>query len=83
MIEEYALVALTRDIEFHDAQLGSRQLQLGDVGTVVHCYEKGEAYEVEFVAGNGRTLALLTLTPSDIKTISGNRILHIRELNSD
>jgi hypothetical protein len=75
MIQEHDLVALTQDIELH-------HLQHGDVGTVVHCYEDGAAYEVEFVTAEGKTLAVLTLTPADIKPFAGTQILHIRELTS-
>jgi hypothetical protein len=36
----------------------------GDIGTVVHVHGKGEAFEVEFVALDGETIAILTL-PAD------------------
>jgi hypothetical protein len=55
-------------------------LKSGDVGTVVHCYGQGEAFEVEFVAASGKTVAVLTLTPADIRPLSGREILHVREL---
>jgi hypothetical protein len=55
-------------------------LKSGDVGTVVHCYGQGEAFEVEFVAASGETVAVLTLTPADIRPLSGREILHVREL---
>jgi hypothetical protein len=67
------LVVLTRDVE----EFG---LKSGDVGTVVHCYGQGEAFEVEFVAASGETVAVLTLMPADIRPLSGREILHVREL---
>ena len=72
-MQELNLVVLTRDVE----EFG---LKSGDVGTVVHCYGQGEAFEVEFVAASGETVAVLTLTPADIRPLSGREILHVREL---
>ena len=58
-INELDVVALTHDIEEHG-------LQKGRHGAVVLVYSDGEAYEVEFVAENGYTDALLTLTSDDV-----------------
>ena len=73
MIQELDTVVLTRDIPEHD-------LQAGDIGAVVHVYCKHAAYEVEFVTGEGETLAVLTLTDSDIRIMRQREILHAREL---
>lgn len=73
MIQELDLVVLMRSIE-------GKGLQLGDVGTVVHCYEDSQAYEVEFMDGDGDTLAVLTLASSDIRSQIGGEILHVREV---
>lgn len=67
------LVALERDIDEHG-------LKRGDVGTVVHRYSGGEAFEVEFVTVDGQTVAVVTLTNSDIRPLKPNEILHVREL---
>lgn len=64
MFEELATVALTHDIEKYS-------LKNGDIGTVVHSYRRGDAFEVEFVTGEGKTIALLTLTKEDIRPIDG------------
>lgn len=72
-MQELDLVVLMQDVE----EFG---LKSGDVGTVVHCYGQGEAFEVEFVAASGETVAVLTLTPADIRPLSGREILHVREL---
>jgi hypothetical protein len=55
-------------------------LVAGDVGTIVHVHGAGEAYEVEFVAADGRTLALMTLGASEVEPVSGAQILHVRKL---
>jgi len=67
------LVALERDIDEHG-------LKRGDVGTIVHCYSSGEAFEVEFVTVDGQTIAVVTLTSADIRPLKSNEILHVREL---
>lgn len=50
--------------------MSSTTLQEGATGTIVAVYENdstSHAYEVEFVAPDGSTLGLLTLTESDIE----------------
>jgi hypothetical protein len=74
-INELKTVVLVKDIEDHD-------LKRGDVGAVVHCYPEGAAYEVEFVTAEGKTVALLTLTISDIRPMRKKEILHVREVTS-
>lgn len=61
MFEELEVVELTHDIK-------ERRLKEGERGTIVEIYNDGEAYEVEFVTPNGRTIALLTLMPTDIRS---------------
>lgn len=73
MIDELDLVVLTHDI-------AERGLQRGDVGTVVHRYADGQAFEVEFVTAEGATVAVLTLGPGDLRAVGGREILHMRDL---
>ncbi len=75
MIHELDTVVLTHDIPGHG-------LKMGDVGAVVHEYAEGKAYEVEFVTAEGKTVAVLTLTPEDIRPMRKGGILHARELAS-
>lgn len=74
MIKELDTVVLTHDIAAHG-------LVTGDIGVVVHSYADGEAYEVEFVTAEGRTIAVLTLTPSDVRLMKSREILHVREVD--
>jgi hypothetical protein len=74
-ISEHSVIVLTRDIP----DLG---LKAGDVGVVVHEYAKGKAYEVEFVTGSGRTLAVETLDPKDLRPVGDSEILHIRNVTA-
>ncbi len=72
MIDDLDTVVLTHDINEYD-------LKQGDVGTVVHLYSDGEAFEVEFVTAEGKTVALITLAHTDIRHIGNKEILHVRE----
>ncbi len=74
MIPEHSLVVLTRNIP-------EKSLLAGDVGTVVHVYPKGAAYEVEFATGLGRTIGVLTLKPQDVRMIAAE-ILHVRSVGA-
>jgi len=72
MIRELDTVVLTHDIQ----ESGLKQ---GDVGAVVHSYEDGAAFEVEFVTAQGKTVALLMLTTIDIRLMNDREILHVRK----
>jgi hypothetical protein len=74
MIREHDTVVLTRDIP-------EQSLLAGDVGAVVSVYERGRAFEVEFVAGDGRTIAVLTLKPGDVRAVNEAEILHVRAIS--
>lgn len=73
MIKELDSVVLKHDI-------GKYGLKKGDIGAVVHCYANGNAFEVEFLTAEGRTLAVITLTFADIRLMSNKEILHVREI---
>jgi hypothetical protein len=73
MIQELDTVVLAHNID----QYGLKQ---DDIGAVVHRYKNGEAFEVEFVTGEGETIAVLTLTQADIRPMRRQEILHVREL---
>jgi len=55
-------------------------LEEGDVGTVVHRYRDGEAVEVEFITGEGETIAVATLEAGEVRPMQRREILHAREL---
>jgi len=73
-IEELDHVVLQRDVP-------ERGLCHGDVGVVVHRYSDGQAYEVEFMTGDGSTIAVLTLSDEDVRPVGGREILHTREVS--
>jgi len=73
MIKEHDRVVLRKEIP-------DQGLKTGDVGTVVHVYKKGEAFEVEFVTLDGETVAIATLVASQIRPVQRKEITHARLL---
>jgi hypothetical protein len=73
MIKEHDRVLLTGD-------LPRDGLKAGDVGTVVHIHTGGEAMEVEFVALDGETVAVVTAAASDVRPIRRREIPHARPI---
>ena len=55
-------------------------LEAGDVGTVVHVYDDGSAYEVEFTTLDGRTAAVVTVEATDVRPVTRDEITHARTL---
>ena len=72
-LNELDIVVLASSIPEHG-------LEPGDVGTVVHVYRDGVAVEVEFVTGEGDTVAVLTLALRDVRLMQRREILHVREM---
>jgi hypothetical protein len=73
VIKELDTVALTCD-------LPEQGLRRDHLGAVVLVYNDGEAYEVEFVALDGKTIALLTLPADVVRPIRAREIAHGREV---
>ena len=73
MIRELDTAVLAHDLEAYG-------LTQGDAGAVVHCYKDGGTFEVEFVTGEGTTIAVLTLFQHDIRPMYAWEILHVRAL---
>ena len=62
------------------ASLPGHGLKPGDVGTVVHLYEDGLAYEMEFVALDAHTAAVTTVDASQVRPVTRDEITHARSL---
>jgi len=60
--------------------LPAEGLEAGDVGTVVHVYGDGKAYEVEFVTLDGHTAAVVTLEAGQVRPVTRREMTHAREL---
>jgi hypothetical protein len=50
------------------------------VGTVVHIHPHAAAYEVEFMTLTGKTVAVVTVLPSQLRPVSQRDLTHVREL---
>jgi len=55
-------------------------LEAGDVGTVVHVYRDGLAYEVEFTTLDGKTAAVVTVEAAQVRSVGRREITHAREM---
>ena len=75
MIKEHDRVVLKRGIS-------EEGLRAGDVGTVVHVYKKGEAFEVEFLTLHGETVAITTLDAFQVRPVQKREITHARLLRA-
>jgi hypothetical protein len=73
MIAEHERVVLTTNIP-------AEGLESGDVGTVVHIYKDGLAYEVEFTTLDGKTAAVATLEATQVRPVGNREITHARQL---
>jgi hypothetical protein len=51
------------------ASVPAEGLEAGDVGTVVHTYEDGKAFEVEFTTLEGATAAVVTVEASAVRPV--------------
>ncbi len=57
-------------------------IEAGDVGTVIHVYKDGKAYEVEFLTLGGQTAAVATLEDSQVRPVNNREITHARQMAS-
>ena len=73
MIKEHNRVVLKTPVP-------SVGLESGDVGTVVHVYRDGGAYEVEFTTLEGKTAAVVTVEASQVRAVGKREITHARAL---
>lgn len=66
-------IVLKRDV----AEAG---LRAGDLGAIVEVLDDADCFEVEFVAASGRTQALVTLSPDDIRHVNDSDLIAVRPL---
>lgn len=75
MIKEHDRIVLKTGVP-------AKGLEAGDVGTIVHIYRDGAAYEVEFTTLNGDTAAVVTVEASQVRPVHEREITHARELQT-
>jgi hypothetical protein len=68
------VVVLRHDVPAHG-------LRRGDLGAVVEIYGP-DAIAVEFVAASGRTQALATLRPEDLRPVGDDDLVAVRPVGS-
>ena len=68
------VVVLTRD-------LPTDGLRAGDLGSVVERYGP-DSLGVEFVAASGRTQALVTLRPADLRAVADGDLVAVRPVHT-
>ncbi len=73
MIKEHDRIVLKTD-------LPADGLEAGDVGTVVHLYADGAAYEVEFTTLDGNMAAVVTVAAAQVRPVQKREITHAWEL---
>jgi hypothetical protein len=64
------VVVLARDLE-------AEGLRRGDLGAVVEIHGP-QSFMVEFVAASGRTQALVTLAPGDVRAVADDDLVAVR-----
>jgi hypothetical protein len=75
MIAELDSVALTVNLPEHG-------LAAGDVGAVVHVYEGGAQFMVEFTTFTGSTVAVTKVTGAQIRPLLRDEIHHARKMQT-
>jgi hypothetical protein len=75
MLNQLQTVVLTADLPEHG-------LKAGDLGTVVLVHTQG-GYEVEFMTLDGETMAVLSLSPDQVRPVARREIAHARLVTSE
>ncbi len=75
MINELKTVILTTDLPDHG-------LKAGDLGTVVLVHTHG-GYEVEFMTLDGETVAVVSLSPDQVRAVGHREIAHARSVATE
>ena len=72
-MEEHDQVVVIED-------LAGLPVRAGDIGTVVHVYQSGKAYEVEFISLTGTTVGVVTLAANKVRATHDGEIANARLL---
>ena len=75
MIRQLETVVLTTDLDEHG-------LKAGDLGTVVLVHTHG-GYEVEFMTLGGETVAVVSLSPDQVRAVHHREIANARLVTSE
>ena len=72
-MKELDSVVLTLDLPEHG-------LKEGDIGTIVLVHNGGAGYEVEFIALDGETVAVISLPAEEVRSVARREIPHARQI---
>jgi Domain of unknown function (DUF4926) len=75
MPNELETVVLTADLPAHG-------LKVGDLGTVVLVHKHG-GYEVEFMTLDGETVAVVSLSPDQVRPVGCREIAYARSVTTE
>ncbi|MDP1931337.1 MAG: DUF4926 domain-containing protein [Gammaproteobacteria bacterium] len=73
LIKEHDRIVLTKDVP-------EAKLARSDVGVVIHVHGNDKAYEIEFVALDGETMAVVTLDHDHVRRVESHEISHARRV---
>ena len=73
MIRELDQIVLKEDLPKYG-------LKAGDIGTVVLAHQNSKGYEVEFVALDGETLAVVSVFANQLRTVAKREIARVRHI---
>ena len=80
MIAELDTVVLAHDLPEYGLTQGDVGVVVHVYADVVHVYADDAAYEVEFVTGQGATVAVITLETESVRSMGQREILHVRDM---
>ena len=63
--------------------LSDQSLEAGDVGTIVHVYKNGEAFEIEFVSLDVATMIVATVEASQVRAVDRREMTHARQIETN
>lgn len=75
MMQELDRVVLLEALPAHG-------LEAGDIGTIVMVHQGGHGYTIEFLTLKVETIAVTTLSHSQVRAIKTNEVAHARQLTS-
>ena len=79
IFQQFSRVILVQNI-------AEENLVRGDMGTVVEFHpateQYSEGYEVEFFAGNGETITVVSVPVSALRAATRQDVLHVRQLSA-
>ena len=78
MFKEHEQIVLTSDVSGDEQE----ELKAGDVGTIIHIHPAEQAIVVEFTTPYGETVAIATVSPSQVRSVSNEDITHARKMKT-